>query len=137
MTRRLIQTSHGTDVLRRRAQPPWLPVDLRFRDQRPHDGARIRALETVLTAMPAASFIIEVQTYPQQPNCSALPVTLADAVLAVVDRTVSARAHVLESFDWRVQRHVARTQPEFRPSLADPSGHPPATFPLVKPHPSA
>jgi glycerophosphoryl diester phosphodiesterase len=93
---------------------PGSSVNLRFRDQRPHDGARIPALETVLTAMPDASFIIEVKTDPQYPDRSAHPVTLADAVLAVVDRAASAERVVLESFDWRVQSHVARTRSDIR-----------------------
>jgi glycerophosphoryl diester phosphodiesterase len=93
---------------------PGSPVNLRFRHQKPHDGARIPALETVLAAMPDAIFIIEIKTDPQHPHRSAPPVTVADGVLAVIDRTEAAERVVLESFDWRVQRHVARIRPDIR-----------------------
>jgi glycerophosphoryl diester phosphodiesterase len=85
-----------------------------FPDQAPMDGARIPDLAAVLNALPEARFTIEVKTDPRHPDWTAPPEVLADATLAVADRAGAAGRVMLESFDWRVQRHVRRTRPEIR-----------------------
>jgi glycerophosphoryl diester phosphodiesterase len=88
------------------------PYRMHHRAQRGCDGARIAALEDVLRLSPDARFIIELKTDPAHPDWSADPVTMAEAVLSVVDRTESANRVVLESFDWRGPRHVRRVRPD-------------------------
>jgi glycerophosphoryl diester phosphodiesterase len=91
---------------------PGSGVSLQFPDQHPFDGARIPSLASVLASLPDAMILIEVKTDPSRPDLTAPAVTMADAVLAVVDQAGSTARVVIESFDWRVPRHVARTCPE-------------------------
>jgi glycerophosphoryl diester phosphodiesterase len=91
---------------------PGSRTDQLFPDQQPCDGARIPTLAAVLGALPEARFIIEVKTDPTHPDWTADPSVLADEVLCVVDRTAAGGRVVIESFDWRVQRHVRRTRPD-------------------------
>nr|WP_294507588.1 glycerophosphodiester phosphodiesterase [uncultured Rhodopila sp.] len=86
----------------------------RFPDQTPMDGARVPELAAVLAALPEARFTIEIKTDPRHPDWTAPPDLLADVTLAVIDRAGAAARVILESFDWRVQRHVRRTRPEIR-----------------------
>jgi glycerophosphoryl diester phosphodiesterase len=86
----------------------------RFPDQTPIDGARIPQLGAVLEALPEARFTIEVKTDPRHPDRTAPPDALADAALAVIDRAGAAARVIVESFDWRVQRHIRRIRPEIR-----------------------
>ena len=86
----------------------------RFPDQAPCDGARIPTLATVLMALPNARFTIEVKTDPAHPDWTAPPHVLADATLAVIHAANAAGRVIVESFDWRVQRHVRRTCPDIR-----------------------
>jgi len=85
-----------------------------FPDQRPIDGARIPTLAAVLAALPDARFTIEVKTDPRHPDRTAPPSILADATLAVIDAAGAAGRVMIESFDWRVQRHVRRSRPDIR-----------------------
>ena len=101
----------GYDVGRAR---PGSRTAALFPDQTPIDGARIPALAAVLDALPEARFTIEVKTDPRHPEWTAPPEVLADATLAVVDRAGAAARVILESFDWRVQRHIRRARPEIR-----------------------
>ena len=82
--------------------------------QVPHDGARIPTLASVLAALPAARFTIEIKTDPANPNRTAKPAILADATLAVIDATGSSSRVIVESFDWRVQRHIRAARPDIR-----------------------
>lgn len=91
---------------------PGSSASLWFPDQRPHDGARVPTLLSVLTALPGAAFIIEVKTDPADSWRTAPPAALADAVLAVVDRAAAAGRVVVESFDRAVPRRVRRVRPE-------------------------
>jgi glycerophosphoryl diester phosphodiesterase len=93
---------------------PGSGISLRFPDQHPFDGARIPSLASALASLPEAMFIIEIKTDPRRAHLTAPAVTMADAVLAVVERAGSTARVVIESFDWRVPRHVARTRPEVR-----------------------
>jgi glycerophosphoryl diester phosphodiesterase len=85
-----------------------------FPGQVPHDGARIPTLAAVFAALPHARFTIEVKTDPAHPDWTAPPAVLADATLAVIDAAGASGRIVLESFDWRVQRHVRKTRPDIR-----------------------
>lgn len=85
-----------------------------FPDQQPHDGARIPALAAVLAALPQARFTIEVKTDPAHPDWTAAPHLLADTTLSVVDEANAASRVTLESFDWRVQRHIRETRPDIK-----------------------
>jgi glycerophosphoryl diester phosphodiesterase len=102
---------HSYDVGRIR---PGSPTSLLFPDQTPHDGARIPTLADVLAALPDARFTIEVKTDPAHPDWTAPPQVLTDATLAVIDQAASAARIIVESFDWRVQRHVRQTRPEIK-----------------------
>jgi glycerophosphoryl diester phosphodiesterase len=84
------------------------------RAQKGRDGARIPTLHEVLRRFTGANFTIELKTDPRNPGWTADPVTLADAVLAVVDAVGAAGRIVLESFDWRGPLHIRRTRPEIK-----------------------
>jgi glycerophosphoryl diester phosphodiesterase len=85
-----------------------------FPDQTPNDGARVPTLADVLKALPDARFTIEVKTNPEHPDWTATPQALTDATLAIIDGARAASRIILESFDWRVQRHVRRARPDIR-----------------------
>lgn len=86
----------------------------RFPDQTPIDGACVPTLAEVLAAVPNARFTIEVKTDPRHPDHTVPPDVLADATLAVIDAAGAAGRVMIESFDWRVQRHVRGVHPEIR-----------------------
>jgi glycerophosphoryl diester phosphodiesterase len=83
-----------------------------FPKQTPIDGARIPTLAGVLAALPQVRFTIEVKTDPRHPDWTAPPPVLADATLAVIDAAGAGARIIIESFDWRVQRHVRHVRPE-------------------------
>ena len=93
---------------------PGSPTSLQFPDQRPHDGAHVPALAAVLAALPDARFTIEVKTDPARSAETVPPDMLADAVLSVIDAARAAPRVIIESFDWRVPRHVRRARPDIR-----------------------
>jgi glycerophosphoryl diester phosphodiesterase len=86
----------------------------RFPDQTPVDGTPIPSLAAVLAALPEARFTIEVKTDPGHPDWTVPPEVLADATLAIIDEAQAIGRVMVESFDWRVQRHVRRIRPEIR-----------------------
>jgi glycerophosphoryl diester phosphodiesterase len=90
------------------------PTSFLFPDQKSHDGARIRTLAEVLAALPDARFTIEVKTDPARPERTAPPDILVDATLSVIDSLDAATRVVVESFDWRVQRHVRKVRPDIK-----------------------
>jgi glycerophosphoryl diester phosphodiesterase len=85
-----------------------------FPEQTPRDGSQIPTLADVLAALPDSRFTIEVKTDPGHPDRTAPPHVLADATLAVIDIAGAAARVIVESFDWRVQRHVRRARPDIR-----------------------
>ena len=91
---------------------PGSPLSAQFPGQTPNDGARIPTLAGVLKALPRARFTIEVKTNPAHPDWTAAPAVLADSTLSIVDAAGAAGRVTMESFDWRVQRHVRRTRPD-------------------------
>ncbi len=93
---------------------PGSPTAAAFPDQQPHDCARIPTLAAVLAAMPNARFTIEVKAHPAYPDWTANTQVLADATLAVVDDAGAVERVMVESFDWRVQRHIRQRRPNVR-----------------------
>ena len=91
---------------------PGSRTSLLFPDQKPHDGDRIPTLAAVLAALPNARFTIEVKTDPTRPERTASANILTDATLAVIAATGAAGRVIVESFDWRVQRHVRQVRPD-------------------------
>jgi glycerophosphoryl diester phosphodiesterase len=85
-----------------------------FPDQVPNDGARIPTLAAVLETLPGSRFTIEVKSDPEHPEMTASATTMTEAVLAVIDAAGAAGRVIVESFDWRVQRHIGRTRPNIR-----------------------
>lgn len=85
-----------------------------FPDQRPCDGARIPPLAEVLAIDPRVRFTLELKTYPDHPEWTVDPATMAEAVLAVVDATGTATRVTVESFDWRGPRHLRTRRPGMR-----------------------
>ena len=93
---------------------PGSRMSFLFPRQAPHDGARIPALADALAALPDARFTVEVKTDPAHPDRTAPPHILTDATLSVIDAAGAAARIILESFDWRVQRHVRQTRPDIK-----------------------
>jgi glycerophosphoryl diester phosphodiesterase len=93
---------------------PGSRTALLFPAQTPYDGARIPTLAAVLAAFPDTRFTIEVKTDPAHPDWTAAAPVLADATLSVIDAAAAAARVVVESFDWRVQRHIRKTRPDIR-----------------------
>jgi glycerophosphoryl diester phosphodiesterase len=106
-----LETLRSYDVGRIRPASSYRAL---FRAQRGRDGARIPTLDEVLKLSCEATFIIELKTDPRYPDQTAHPAVLAEAVLAVVDAAGMGARVILESFDWRVPRHVRRHRPDIR-----------------------
>jgi glycerophosphoryl diester phosphodiesterase len=85
-----------------------------FPDQVACDGARIPSLAAVLRSFPALPVTIEIKTFPPHPGWTATPEALAEAVTAVLDETIASARSVIQSFDWRVLRHLRTTRPALR-----------------------
>jgi glycerophosphoryl diester phosphodiesterase len=93
---------------------PGTAYAAQFPDQQPRDGARIPTLQAVLLLDPAAHFVIELKTFPDNPTRSADGVELAEAVVAVADAAGATPRITVEGFDWRGPRHLRRTRPDVR-----------------------
>ena len=91
---------------------PLSAYRLLFRRQTGQDGLRVPTLDRVLRALPDAFFIVELKTDPRFPDLTADPVRMADAALAVIDAAGATGRVIVESFDWRGPRHIARTRPD-------------------------
>jgi glycerophosphoryl diester phosphodiesterase len=91
---------------------PCSPTAALFPEQAPSDGSTVPTLAAVLDALPDVHVTIEVKTHPPQPETTASPTALADATLAVIDAAGAGGRVTVESFDWRVPRHVRRTRPD-------------------------
>lgn len=83
-----------------------------YPQQVPVDGARIPRLADVLQRLPMAYINIEIKTHPGDHLLTAPPPVIADAVLDVIDAAQAVDRVMIESFDWRVPRHVRRHRPE-------------------------
>ena len=86
----------------------------RYPAQQPIDGACIPRLSEVLAVDPTVRFTIEMKTDPRTPGRTAAPEAMADAVLAELDAAAAQSRVMVESFDWRGQRHLRQVRPELR-----------------------
>lgn len=102
---------NGYDVGRIR---PGSETARRFPDQTPRDGAGIPSLAAVLAACPATRFFIEVKSHPDHPGRTFGPSEMVEALVRVIDAAGAAAHVVVQSFDWRCQRHLRRTRPDLR-----------------------
>lgn len=101
----------GYDVGRIR---PGSATSFLFPDQEPRDGARIPTLASVLDALPMGRLTIEVKIDVVHPGRTAPARVLADATMAAIDAAHAADRVVVESFDWRVQRHIRQMRPDIK-----------------------
>jgi glycerophosphoryl diester phosphodiesterase len=93
---------------------PGSPTASLFPDQKPSDRARIPTLDSVLRALPAVRFTVEVKTQPSRLADTASPEELTDATLKIIDAAGARDRVTIESFDWRVPRYVRRIRPDLR-----------------------
>ena len=92
-------------------------TSLRFPHQEPRDGARIPALAAVLAlgrrpGAGAVRFNIEIKLSPLEPEETAGPEALAQAVAAVLRAEGMIGRATVQSFDWRVLRELRTLAPE-------------------------
>jgi glycerophosphoryl diester phosphodiesterase len=83
-----------------------------FPDQSPCDGERIPPLADVFRLADRARFVIELKTFPPDPQRSVSGPELADAVLCVADAAGATPRVSVEGFDWRGPRHLHRSRPD-------------------------
>ena len=96
---------------------PGSRTSLRFPYQEPRDGARIPTLAEVLAlgrrpGAGALCFNIEIKSSPLEPEETAGPAALAQAVAAVLRAEGMTGRATAQSFDWRVLRELRRLAPE-------------------------
>lgn len=89
----------------------------RFPAQVPADGASIptlgEVLELVIRAGDTRTWLwIEIKTSPLEPDLTAAPSAISDAVIRAVRRAGVASRTVLLSFDWRALVHAQNVAPE-------------------------
>lgn len=111
----------------------------------PFDGERIPLLAEVITIARAASgpfrLFVELKTSLADPNLSAPPEALAEAVVAALKQTDYVEPSVIIGFDWRALLHVKAIEPSLacwfstRPQSWFEDGDPPPTD--APPPPSA
>ena len=82
-----------------------------FADQAACDGSRIPSLAVMLRLFPAMQVNIEIKTFPPHPQWTATPQAMVRAVLAVLDEAGASGRTVVQSFDWRVLRHLQDMRP--------------------------
>jgi glycerophosphoryl diester phosphodiesterase len=85
-----------------------------FPDQVPHDGARVPTLAEVLLVDSEVRFNIEMKTYPDHPDWTVGPLTMAELVIAAVEAAGVADRVCVEAFDWRGPRHIRRLRPKLK-----------------------
>ena len=96
---------------------PGSRTSLRFPHQEPRDGARIPTLVEVLAlgrrpGAGALRFNIEIKLSPLEPDETAGPEALAQAVAAVLRAEGMTGRATVQSFDWRVLREIRKVAPE-------------------------
>jgi len=84
-----------------------------FPEQQALDGERIPRLRDVLVRVrdqgaPHVRVTVEVKTFPEQPQLTAAPERVAEALAEVVTETGMRARTIVQSFDWRV---LARVRP--------------------------
>ena len=96
---------------------PDTPQARSFPVQAGQDGLRLPRLEEVVALDPSVLLAIELKTFPGHPDWTAPPETMADAVLAVLDRAGAASRTRVISFDWRGLRYLRRGAAGAQPRL--------------------
>lgn len=86
----------------------------RFPTQRPQDGAHIPTLDEVLSTCAALDLLIEIKTFPDQPEETASPQLLVQAVVQSLITHHLLEQAVLYAFDWRVLDEAAVREPRLR-----------------------
>jgi glycerophosphoryl diester phosphodiesterase len=99
---------------------PASPYARTFAGQQPSDGTRIPTLAQVFDLVRARGanvrFNIETKLSPLQPDDTASPDAMTDALLAVI-RAAGLQEHVtVQSFDWRTLRRVQALEPRVQTS---------------------
>lgn len=99
------------DIGRLRAKADYTK---RFPRQTPQDGARIPLFDEVLSVCAGLDMLIEVKSFPDQSDDTAVPQILVQAIIQRL------RAHhlldhvILFAFDWRALDEAARLEPGLR-----------------------
>lgn len=83
-----------------------------YPDQRGQDGLRIPRLAELFALDGRVRFNIEIKTFPKDPALTAPPAQVTEAVLEAAARTGATGRLIVQSFDWRNQRHAARVAPD-------------------------
>ena len=83
-----------------------------YPEQQPFDGARIPTLAAVYDLDRDVRLTIEIKSFPPHPEWTIDPVAMTDRVIAVVDAADAIGRTLIQSFDWRVLRHLRRTRPD-------------------------
>ncbi len=84
-----------------------------YPDQAPHDGARIPTLADTFARTAAGTLIdAEIKTDPTQPELTATPGELADAVVVAARAAGALGRLVVRSFDWRGLHHMQAHYPD-------------------------
>ena len=94
----------------------------RYPDQRPADGEAIPTLDEVLALVAAegdgrVQLYIEIKGSPLEPDLTASPEAVTDAVVRMVREAGVAGRTVLLAFDWRALVHARKTAPDIRTSF--------------------
>ena len=75
---------------------------------------QIPTLQQALRAAPKPEWFIEIKTFPDAPEKSALPEAMAEAVLEVLQNAGASNQACILAFDWRVLAAAARCVPQVR-----------------------
>ena len=86
----------------------------RFPDQAPLDGTPIPTLVEVLASCASLDFLIEVKTFPDQPEATLAPKQLVEVVVGTLREAKAINKAVLYAFDWRVLEAAALLEPALR-----------------------
>ena len=81
-------------------------------EQRPADGTRIPSLAEVVATTGQVPLLIEMKTFPGEPELAVAPVEMAELVLDVLSAASAMLRSMVVSFDWRGLRHLRRSHPE-------------------------
>ena len=86
----------------------------RYPQQVAQDGARIPTLAAALAALGGRDLLIEIKTFPDQPEITAPPEAMAAAAIEVLRAHDAIGRTVLFAFDWRVLRAASILEPALR-----------------------
>jgi glycerophosphoryl diester phosphodiesterase len=86
----------------------------RFPDQQPQDGARIPLLREVVSLDPELPLLIEMKTFPPDPELTVAPLEMADLVVGILAAAGATPRATILSFDWRGLRHLRQHHAEVK-----------------------